>query len=130
MSCCETIGDHTVEGVGERAQQGRVGKHERTTPAGRFESWPGRNHTGEHVIWADFDSAFAIHRLRPGPQYQDRVRRLATPTPRDNRASLGCVVVPVAFYLQQVEPLLGRSRSVVYVLPELGSAAHPGAAEL
>ena len=40
---------------------------------------------------------------------------------RDNRSTLGCVVVPVAFYLDVVEPLLGRSSGVVYVLPETGS---------
>jgi hypothetical protein len=28
------------------------------------------------------------------------------------------VVVPVDFYVNTVEPLLGRSRSVVYILPE------------
>jgi hypothetical protein len=32
--------------------------------------------------------------------------------------SLGCVVVPVTFYADVVQPLLGRSRAVIYVLPE------------
>jgi hypothetical protein len=32
--------------------------------------------------------------------------------------SWGCVVVPVDFYQQVVERVLGRVRSVVYVLPE------------
>ena len=45
-------------------------------------------------------------------------QRLASPRLRDRRISLGCVVVPVAFYREVIAPHLGRSRSVVYVLPE------------
>jgi hypothetical protein len=43
---------------------------------------------------------------------------MASASPEDNRISLGCVVVPVAFYENTVSPLLGKSRSVVYILPE------------
>lgn len=113
-----TYGDHTVPGVGMRAQTGTVGPDERTTPAGRFDSVPGRNLQGEHVVWADYASAFAIHRLRPGASYGRRSNGLASDGPEDNRASAGCVVVPVAFYEKVVERVLGSSRSVVYVLPE------------
>jgi hypothetical protein len=113
-----TPGDHTVPGVGARAQTGEVGVDERTTPAGRFEAAPGRNLEGEHVVWADYASAFAIHRVRPGKSWKAREARLATPSPADNRVSYGCVVVPVAFYEGVVEPVLGSVRSVVYVLPE------------
>jgi hypothetical protein len=117
----QTRGDHTVAGVGERAQLGRVGLNERTTPAGRFESTPGRNLSGEHIVWLDYDVAFAIHRLRPGPGHAERLAQLASRSPRDNRGSLGCVVVPVAFYDEVVRPQLGRYRGVVYVLPEVRS---------
>lgn len=115
-------GDHTVPGVGERAQTGTLTADDRTTPAGRFLSHPGRNLQGEPVVWVDYASAFAIHRLRPGVSEPGRASQLATPSPKDNRSTLGCVVVPVAFYLDVIEPLLGRSRGVVYVLPERGSA--------
>lgn len=114
----QTVGDHTVEGVGERAQVGKVGLHERTTPAGRFESVPGRNLDNEDVLWLDYDAAFAIHRVRPGVAHADRLARLKSTSPADNRASLGCVVVAVDFYLDVVQPVLGRTRAVVYVLPE------------
>ncbi|AEG93868.1 L,D-transpeptidase [Ramlibacter tataouinensis] len=113
-----TPGDHSTPGVGQRAQTGDVGLHERTTPAGRFASAPGRNIDGEPVVWFDYGAALAIHRLRPGSARERRQARLASATPADNRASLGCVVVPVAFYEKVVEPLLGRVRGVVYVLPE------------
>jgi len=113
-------GDLTVPGVGERAQTGEVAPGERTTPAGRFLTQPGRNLKGEHVVWVDYAAAFAIHRLRPGASQRKREAQLASPTPDDNRASLGCVVVPVDFYLSVVQPVLGSQRAVVYVLPENG----------
>jgi len=111
-------GDHTVAGVGAHAQSGRVPPEERTTPAGRFEAAPGENRSGEHVIWVDYESAFAIHRLRPGFSFQARSGRLASAQAGARRVSWGCVVVPVAFYQQVVQRVLGASRSVVYVLPE------------
>jgi hypothetical protein len=113
-----TWGDHIEPGVGLRAQTGEVRLDERTTPAGRFEAQPGRNDKGEHVVWVDYESAFAIHRLRPGKAEKARAQRLASMSPDDNRVSYGCVIVPVAFYQGVVEPVLGTVRSVVYVLPE------------
>ncbi len=115
-------GDHSVPGVGERAQAGAVAPEDRTTPAGRFVTQPGRNLEGEHVLWIDYAAALAIHRLRPGRAHQVRAARLENSAPQDRRVSLGCIVVPVAFYLDVLEPLLGRRQGVVYVLPETQSA--------
>jgi hypothetical protein len=115
----QAVGDLSIPGVGEHTQAGEVPPHERTTPAGRFVSAPGRNLSGEHVVWVDYAAAFAIHRLRAGASLRAREARLASATPEDNRASLGCVVVPAAFYDTVVQPMLGRSRAVVYVLPEM-----------
>lgn len=111
-------GDESLPGVGERAQAGELSAQDRTTPAGRFETHPGRNLDGEHVIWFDYDAALAIHRLRPGRAHNIRSARLESSQPQERRVSLGCVVVPVAFYLEVIEPLLGTRRGVVYVLPE------------
>lgn len=110
-------GDHSVPGIGQRPVK-QILPAERTTPAGRFLSQPGRNLEGEEVVWVNYSEGLAIHRVRPGQSQEQRVERLASATPQDNRISLGCVVVPVAFYETVVSPLLGRSRSVVYVLPE------------
>jgi hypothetical protein len=110
-------GDHSVPGIGER-EPSQILPAEQTTPSGRFDSEPGRNLRGEDVVWIDYEAGLAIHRLRPGYSQEGRAQRLATPTPADNRASLGCVVVPVAFYEGVVAPALGHSRGVVYVLPE------------
>ena len=112
------LGDHSVPGVGDRAQTGRLWPGDATTPAGRFASEPGHNKTGEAVVWLDYDLALAIHRLRPGTAQADRGRRLAAQAPDSKRVSAGCIVVPVAFYESVVQPLLGLQAGVVYVLPE------------
>jgi len=112
------LGDDIAPHVGEHAQTGHVPPAERTTPAGRFEATPGRNAQGEKIVWVDYDSAFAIHRVRPGFSYRTRNSRLASAQLAGRRVSWGCVVVPVRFYQQVVERVLGASRSVVYVLPE------------
>jgi hypothetical protein len=91
---------------------------ERTTPAGRFASTPGRNDKGEDIVWIDYAAALAIHRLRPAPAQERRPARLASATPADNRISSGCIVVPVAFFESVVAPTLGQRHGVVYVLPE------------
>lgn len=111
------IGDDTAPGVGAKPVKDLL-PHELTTPAGRFVSEPGRNLDGEAVVWVDYDSGFALHRVRPGASEAGRRRKLATPTADDNRASLGCVVVPVAFYESVVQATFGQRRGVVYVLPE------------
>ncbi|WP_395055325.1 hypothetical protein [Polaromonas sp.] len=110
-------GDRSVPGIGQRPVS-QILPAERTTPAGRFLAQPGRNLQGEDVIWVNYSEGLAIHRVRPGNKHEQRRERLASATPDDNRISLGCVVVPVAFYEGVITPLLGRGRSVVYVLPE------------
>ena len=110
-------GDDSVSGIGER-EMSAILPHERTTPAGRFVSQPGRNLQGEDLIWLKHSEGLAIHRLRPGGRQEQRAQRLASSTPQDNRISLGCVVVPVAFYHSVVAPFIGKNLSVVYVLPE------------
>jgi hypothetical protein len=112
-----TPGDHAIPGIGQRALSD-IRPSERTTPAGRFESEPGRNLTGEGVVWVDYDAGFAIHRVRPGAAEAARKQRLASGIVGEHRVSLGCIVVAPAFYDGVVAPTLGRKRGVVYVLPE------------
>jgi hypothetical protein len=110
-------GDHSVPGMAQRSVAS-LRDYERTTPAGRFVSEPGHNLQGEAIVWIDYAAKLAIHRLRPAPPAERRAERLASETPDDNRISMGCVVVPVSFYESVVGPVLGKSRSIVYVLPE------------
>jgi hypothetical protein len=110
-------GDDSAPGVGLLRPE-QIPPHQRTTPAGRFESRPGRNHEGERIVWVDYATAIAIHRLRPGASYAPRRTRLASGGGDDNRVSYGCIVVPEAFFDRVVRPVLGQGPGVVYVLPE------------
>lgn len=92
--------------------------HERVTPAGRFEAQPGRNLSGERIVWFDYDAHLAIHRLRPAPARQARPERLASARAQDRRITLGCVVVEPEFFDRVVLPTLGTGASLVYILPE------------
>ena len=115
-------GDGSAPGVGDRAQTGSLRPGDATTPAGRFDTHPGHNVTGEDVLWMDHAAALAVHRVRPGPGLASRLRRLATTGGADKRVTAGCVVVPVAFYEHVVRPVLGLRPVVVYVIPEDGNA--------
>lgn len=119
----QAMGDDSAPDVGKHTQQGFVPPEERTTPAGRFVAQPGVNASGEHVIWVDYDAAFAIHRLRPGRSKHAREVRLASARPEEHRVSYGCVVVPVRFYEDVVQRWLGKGKAVVYVMPENGDAS-------
>ncbi len=112
-------GDIPVPGAGQK-DPSRLLPYERRTPAGRFESQPGKNLSGESVVWVDYDTGIAIHRIRPGKMQAARLHNIATSGIDDKRMSLGCVVVPESFFLQTVLPTLGHSHGVVYVLPEDG----------
>lgn len=117
-------GDDSVPGIGERPMA-KIRPHERTTPAGRFASEPGRNTGGEDIVWVDYDAAISMHRVRTTNKADRRLERLASPTIADNRISYGCINVPAAFYDAYVKPALGQRRGVVYVVPESSPiAAH------
>ncbi|MDQ0572752.1 hypothetical protein QFZ42_004586 [Variovorax paradoxus] len=115
-------GDHSVPGIGER-QMADIRDDERTTPAGRFVSEPGRNLSGEDIVWVDYDAAVSMHRVRATNKAERRLERLATPTPADNRISYGCINVPAAFYDAHVKPSFGTAKAVIYVLPETRPAS-------
>jgi hypothetical protein len=111
------VGDDSVPGIGER-KMADIRPAERTTPAGRFVSEPGRNLQGEDIVWIDYEAAVSMHRVRTGNKLERRLERLATPTAADNRISYGCVNVPAAFYDALIKPVFGIAPAVVYVLPE------------
>jgi len=119
-----TVGDHATQGVGYRTQIGQLLPEDRTTPSGRFDTAPGRNLTGEAVVWMDYETGLAIHRLRPAPVWQRRAERMESRDPRVKRISAGCVVVPENFYDRVIQPTLGQGRAVVYVMPESGQWQH------
>jgi hypothetical protein len=113
----QSRGDIPVPGAGQKNPANLL-PDERKTPAGRFESQPGRNLHGEPVVWVDYDTGIALHRVRPGISQMQRTASLASEDPDNKRLSLGCVVVPESFFLNVVLPTLGRVHGTVYVLPE------------
>jgi hypothetical protein len=110
-------GDDSVPGIGDRPVM-EVKPAERITPAGRFLARPGRNLSGEDIVWVDYDAAVSMHRVRAINPKERRLERLASPTAEDNRISYGCINLPVAFYEQVLRPLVDAGPTLVYVLPE------------
>lgn len=110
-------GDDSVAGIGLRPIA-EVKPSERTTAAGRFVAQPGRNAMNEDVLWVDYEAAVSMHRVRPTNPAERRLERLATPTPKDNRISYGCINMPVKFFETQLWPIMGKRGGIVYVLPE------------
>ena len=115
----QSRGDVPVPGAGQK-DPSQLLLNERKTPAGRFESIPGKNLHGEPVVWVDYETGIAIHRVRPGISQMKRDASLATEDPNNKRLSLGCVVVPENFFWSVVIPTMGHDHGMVYVLPEDG----------
>jgi hypothetical protein len=114
-------GDDTFPGVGDKPIA-QVLPEEKTTPAGRFVAEPGRNATGEDVVWVDYAAAVSMHRIRPLVAAERRLERLASLTVDDNRISFGCINLPVSFYEDVLNPTVKKYGAIVYVLPETRSA--------
>ena len=111
------VGDHTVPGIGDKPLS-QVLPEEKTTPAGRFIAELGMNTKGEDIIWVDYDAAVSMHRVRANVKAEQRLERLASPTPEDNRISFGCINLPVEFYDNTLKPTVQAGGTVIYVLPE------------
>jgi hypothetical protein len=111
-------GDDTVPGIGDK-KIADIKPEERTTPAGRFVAEFGESSSrGEDVVWVDYDAAVSMHRVVTSNPKEHRLQRLATPSPKDNRISYGCINLPKAFYEKWVGPMVAQTRTIIYVLPE------------
>ena len=110
-------GDGTAQGMGER-KLSAIAPQERTTPAGRFVASLARDLKGQEILWIDYDSALALHRVAKGTAVERRAERLQSATAQDNRISYGCINVAVPFYERVVSPAFTQSSGVVYILPE------------
>ena len=110
-------GDETVPGIGSKAIAD-IRPEERTTPAGRFVTVPGRNAEGKPVVWIDYDAAVSMHAVINDTPSERRLERLASPDPAEHRISWGCVNVPTVFFTDVVLPALKERGGIVYVLPD------------
>lgn len=116
-------------GTGDRLVDGTVGQalsalrtQDRITPAGRYLASVGRDLKGQDILWIDYASALALHRVVPGTPLERRAERLQSATPDDNRISYGCINVRVPFFENVIGPAFARTGGVVYILPEHGTA--------
>jgi len=112
-----TAGDDSSPGVGDR-ELSEISPEERTTPAGRFVAKFGWARGHERVLWVDYHTSISLHPVVTGNKKEQRLRRLKSPTPEDNRITYGCINVPKAFYGNVVRPLFKDTAGVVYILPE------------
>jgi hypothetical protein len=111
------IGDHAPLDAGSKPMS-QIPVKDRTTPAGRFVSVMGRNHKGKDILWVDYDQALSMHAVVRGTARDRRAERLASPTPRDNRISFGCINVPTNFFNEMIKGKFSDAGGVVYILPE------------
>lgn len=110
-------GDHTVPGIGARALS-TIRPEEKTTPAGRFVAALDKSLAGEEILWIDYDSGVALHRVIATVPKERRLQRLESALPLEHRITFGCINVPVKFYEQVVSPAFTGTNGIVYVLPE------------
>lgn len=111
------VGDESAPGVGDRSLS-QIRPEERTTPAGRFDASFGLNLAGQDVLWIDYDTALALHRVLAVGTRQHRLERLAAPSALSRRITFGCINVPVKFYEDVVRAEFQGTVGVVYILPE------------
>jgi hypothetical protein len=112
-----TPGDDSIAGIGDLPLSA-IGPKDRVTPAGRFVASLGQDLGEKDVLWVDYKSGVALHRVITTNKKEHRLRRLAAASPREHRISYGCINVPAAFYDAIVHPAFAQTNGVVYILPE------------
>ncbi len=111
-------GDEASPGVGSK-KLADLGPAEKTTPAGRYLAKFGLPVAGERVLWVDYATSVAIHPIpTDAGARENRRERMLSPTPDDNRITVGCINVPKAVYGRQIHPMFRRKGGYVYVLPD------------
>lgn len=110
-------GDTSVPGIGAR-KLSSIRPDERTTPAGRFVASLDRALNGEDILWVDYDSGVALHRVMSTSPQERRLQRMQSSSPAQHRITYGCINVPVKFYEEVVRAAFEGTSGIVYVLPE------------
>ena len=110
-------GDDATPGIGDK-ELSEIGPAEKTTPAGRFFARVGPAKGNQTVLWVDFNTSVALHAVVTKNPAEHRLERLASPTPKDNRITFGCINVPTAFFEDVVRPIFVEGGGMVYILPE------------
>jgi hypothetical protein len=116
------IGDVFPPGVADMDMR-ETRPWQRVTPAGRFEAEIAPWSRGATLLWIDYDTGIALHKLPSRRTAQRRHERIRSLSAADKRVTYGCVNVPAGFYDQVVQPAYRAGGGIVYVLPETMSAA-------
>ena len=111
-------GDEAAPGIGDR-KLADIAPSDRVTPAGRFVASLGQDLGEKDVLWVDYKSGVALHRVITTNPREHRLQRLASPSPLQRRISYGCINVPAAFYDAVIDPTFATTNGVVYILPEI-----------
>jgi len=112
------VGDDSAPGIGDKPLSA-IPPKDRTTPAGRFVGYLDHHPGKPNFLWVDYKNNVSLHRVVNGKPKDQRLQRLATPTPVDNRISFGCINVPVDFFERTVLPAFKSTKGIIYVLPEI-----------
>jgi hypothetical protein len=115
-------GDDSAPGIGAK-KLSDIRPDERTTPAGRFVASLGYGLGKQDILWVDYKTALALHRVLATSSREHRLQRLAAASPLDHRITFGCINVPVNFYDRIIQPAFTGTSGVVYILPETKSIA-------
>ncbi len=110
-------GDDAAPGIGDR-KLADIGPLDRVTPAGRFIASLGHDLGEKDVLWVDYKSGVALHRVITTNPSEHRLQRLRSKSPLERRISYGCINVPAAFYDTVIDPTFAANSGVVYILPE------------
>ncbi|WP_426169644.1 L,D-transpeptidase [Sandarakinorhabdus sp. DWP1-3-1] len=110
-------GDVNPPGIGDRPLSA-IGPADRITAAGRYVARLGNDLGKNDILWVDYAASLSLHRVITGKPADQRVRRLMSPSPDDNRISYGCINVPADFFDSIVRPLFIGTTGIVYILPE------------
>lgn len=110
-------GDGSAPGIGTR-KLSAITAGERTTPAGRFSASLDHSLLGDEILWVDYETAIALHRVSATVPRERRLQRLAGDSAAARRITYGCINVAVAFFERIVAPAFRGRTGVVYVLPE------------
>jgi hypothetical protein len=111
-------GDDSAPGIGDR-KLADIRPNERTTPAGRFVASLGHGLGPKDILWVDYKTALALHRVSAASSREHRLERLAAAAPSDRRITFGCINVPPRFYDRVIDPTFAATSGVVYILPEV-----------
>ena len=96
----------------------QIPEKDRITQAGRFFARKGYDNHDKVVLWVDFATQLAIHEVINVPG-QQRLEKLDSPTPKDNRISWGCINLPVVFFQSTLIGTFTSGKGYVYIMPEV-----------